>query len=615
MYSPNVRVVIQDEELNRIRDYVASVPHRATGGLLLGNRYVRNDVELVVITRSTTRVPDERLPDERCANHPLFTRSDLGRALETKVDAEFLGRWHAHLDGMTRPSGSDLDWARAFLQDADSGVMSILHPIVVYNSGEIGFHPFMATRESGTFQKIPWESATADEIERIRLDRPAPVTREQQVELGIFSLQKTLQLFREEAIRVASLPDVTHTDVRDDGSCAILEVEMNLGSSVAVLHISADPTYPLNPPALRVQLDGRARKVTSQVLTDWTSMCNLRDVVKEVSDALVTAEHGEALPPPEITESDPVKREVAMLQSARYRVYKTPVDQAGTLITVRSALLDDAGKVYYAILPPGYPNGKVAWAIADEGKPLSEVSFDTLEERPPDFTLLTWFERLVPAAREERARAAVALKRRPLSMLVMLAYLLLFALSAVAGYAYQTCDAREIAALWVRVTGHPLPAAVGDAPVQAAPTPSPVHIALKEDRPVLAIVFDAGQGTNLNASDTQWAVGSALRPTPVSVMLADLRNATGDLDRALRSARGAQAIIVFTYAAGDRQSDFVASLARGVKAPVGVVSMSPGSSESKLMVSAAFYQTASGSGRGAAQRALLELVRVGTLKR
>lgn len=612
MYSPNVRVVIQDDELRRIRDYVQSVPHRATGGLLLGNRYVRNDVELLVITRSTTRVPDERMPDETCANHPVFTREDVDRALEKTVDAIFLGRWHSHLDGMSRPSGADLDWARAFISGgAGDRLPFILHPIVVYNSGDVAFHPFMATPDSGSFQKLPWESATAEEIDRIKHDEAPPVARDQEAETGIFSIQKVVQLFREEGVRVASLPRVVHSEVRGEGSYAILEVEMNLGEKPAVLNISGDPWYPLNPPAVSVTVDGHPREFKSTVLGDWTSQCKLCDLVKDVADAVIEAEHGEALPPPLTTETDPLRREIAMLRSAKYRVYHTPVEHAGTLVTVRSALLDAAGKVYYAILPPQYPGGKVAWAIADEARPLSEVSFETIEERPADFTLLTWFERQVPAAREERAQADVARERRPRSFVAFFVYVLLFAVAAVVGYLFQTRDRPEMVALWGRVLR--LPAAAPVAPASTAPSPAASGLVIAANRPVLAVVMDAGQGTNLTTADTQWAAGSALRSVPVQVLQVDLRNAAGDLDRVLRAAGKAQAVIVFTYAAGDRQTDFVISLVKGAAKPVGVISMSPGTLESVLSSSGAFYLAVTGSGRTAAQRALFELKRSGAL--
>lgn len=604
--------MIQDDELHRIRDYVQSVPHRATGGLLLGNRYIRDDVELLVVTRSTTRVPDERLPDETCANHPLFTREDLDRALEKTVDAVFLGRWHSHLDGMSRPSGADLDWARTFLGGSTGDRLPfILHPIVVYNSGDVAFHPFLATPDSGSFQKLPWETATAEEIERIKHDKPAPAARDQEAETGMFSLHKVVGLFREEGVRVASMPRVVHADVRGEGSYAILEVEMSLGEKRAVFHISGDPWYPLNPPAVQVTVDGQPREFKSAVLGDWTSQCNLCDLVKDIADAIIESDHGEALPPPSTTETDPLRREIAMLRAAKYRVYHTPVERAGTLVTVRSALLDAAGKVYYALLPPEYPNGKVAWAIADEARPLGEVAFETIEERPPDFTVLTWFERQVPAAREERAQAVVARERRPTSFLAFFAYLLLFLFAAVVGYLFETRNRPELVALWERVLGQPVTSPA--APASTAPSPAPKGIVLAAGRPVLIVVMDAGHGTNLTTADTQWAAGSALRPIPVQVLQVDLRNTSTDLDRALRAAGKAQAVIVLTYAAADRQTDFVISLVKGASKPVGVISMSRGTLESVLASSGAFYLAVTGSGRTAAQRAIFELKRSGAL--
>lgn len=612
MYSANVRVVIADDELNRIRDYVASVPHRATGGLLLGHRYVRNDVELLVITRTTTRVPDERLPDERCANHPVFTSADVGKALEKTVDATFLGRWHAHLDGLSRPSGADLEWARAFLSDTTVGMTFILHPIVVHSSTEVSFHPFIATIENGTFQKVPWETASAEEIERLKQDRPPPVVRDQEAEMGIFSLHKVLGLFREEGVRVASLPHVAHAEVRDDGSSAILEVEMEVGEKRAVLHISGDPWYPLHPPALRVQVDGRARKLSSEVLAEWTSMCNLRDLVKDVFDALMEADLGEALPPPPTTETDPLRREMAMLRAAGYRVYETSVDQAGTLVTARSALLDAAGKVYHVILPPTYPAGKLAWAIADESLALGDVSFETLEELPAGFTVLTWFERLVPAAREAREQAAVSRERRSGSFLMVFTYLLLFSVATGAGYLFQTQDRKALAEMSGRLLGLPVE---GLSTPDASKTSQPrlTRVELVRGKPLLAVVMDAGQGTNLTTPDTLWAVVPALKPVPIEVIQIDLRNAATDLDRALRAAGRAQAVIVFTYAAGDRQTDFVLALVRGTPKPVGVISMAPGPLESVLSDSGAFYQEVRGTGRTAAQRAIYELKRTDAL--
>jgi hypothetical protein len=606
-------VVIRDEELNRIRDYVTSVPHRATGGLLLGHRYVRNDVELLVITRSTTRVPDERLDDESCPDHPRFTIADVGRALEKTGEGTFLGRWHAHLDGLNRPSGQDFQWARGFLSDASAGMECILHPIVVYAASEVTFHPYVATLETGSFQKVPWQSATADEIERIKQDRPPPVTREKEAEVGIFSLNKTRELFREEGVKVASLPSVIHSEVRDDGSHAILEVEMGLGEKRAVVHLSGDPWYPLHPPALRVQVEGRARKVSSQVLTDWTSMCTLYDVVKDTADVLDRLERGDTLAPPPVGETDPIRREIAILQAAGYRVYMTPAEKAGTLITARSTLLDGAGKVYYVILPPEWPLGTVAWAIAEEGLPLAQVQFETLDEKPPDFTLLTWFERLVPAAREERAQAAVARKRRPLSIMVGLLYIVLFLGAGVGGYLFQVSESHDLIHLWERAVVK-VRDRLGLAPHEtpsAKPKPPPVVLAAK--RGVLVVVMDAGKGTNLPTADARWAAMTALKPVPIRVVQVDLRNTGQDLDKVLKAAPAAQALIVLTYGAGDRQADFLKTLREAVHVPVGVVSMARGAMEDVLADTSAFYVAVTGSGRAAVQRALFELRRNGAL--
>lgn len=609
MQSSNLRVVILDEELQRIRDYVTSVPHRATGGLLLGNRYLRNDLELVVITRSTTRVPEERLPDESCANHPVFTIADVGKALEKSSDATFLGRWHAHLDGLNRPTSADFDWARAFLHDTSIAMPFILHPIVVYHGGDVTFHPYVAMRESGSFQKVAWQSASQEEISRIKLDRPPPVTREQEAEVGIFSLNKTRQLFREEGVRVASLPNVLHSEVRDDGSHAILEVEMSLGERRAVVHLTGDPWYPLHPPALRVQVDERARKVSSRIISDWTSMNTLQDVVKDVTEVLERLEQGDSLAPPPTSETDPVRREVAMLQAAGYRVYVTSAEKAGALVTARSGLLDGAAKIYYAILPRDYPAGKPAWAIADEGLALSEVQFETIEERPADFTLLTWFERLVPAAREERAQAVVARKRRPWSILVFVAYLVLFVGAGVGGYRFQTSESHDVTKMWAQAVFHMRQRLGLEPKASSAPASRHPAVVLVTNKPLTAVVMDAGLGTNLSTPETQWALQTSLAPVPFKVVQIDLRSPALDLGRSLKAASNAQAFIVFTYAAGDRQADFVKSLVKSAAPrPVGVVSMSPGGMEDALAEYASFYQPAGGgTGPSAAQYALNQL--------
>lgn len=614
MYSSNVRVYILEEELERIKDYVRSVPHRATGGLLLGYWFHERDEDCIVITRGTLRVPEEYLADEKtCANHPLFTVVDVGKAQERAGGAIFLGRWHAHVGGLNRPSDADYRWAQEFLNGRPIDIPFILHPILVTAGDEVTFNPYITDRGSGSFQKVPWQAATAEEIERLRPDQPPPPTYIPEGDSGLFSLDKVRGLFREESARVATLPHVVHSEVVDDGTRAILAVDMAMNLHRIEVQIAGDPWYPLHAPTLTVRVDDKASKMASKVLNEWTSMCGLQDIVHEVGLAIEALFSGETLPPPPTDEVDPVKREIAMLASAGYRVYVTPTRHSGSLLTVRSALLDGAHKVYYAILPPEYPDGTPAWALADEGVPLAKVAFQNVEDKSSDFTLLTWLEQVVPAAREQRAQTSAQRKRGPRSVLVIACYVLLFGVSGLCGYLFQTTDNKDINTLWTAVVTRVRERVGLTLKLASAPKKKLSVVPLSEKKPVLAVVMDAGMGTNMNTPETKWAAGSALHPVAVSVLQIDLRNPAHDVERTLQAGAESQALIVFSYAAGDRQVDFIKSLQSATDKPVGVISMAPGESEDALADNASFYQAAHGTGASAAQRALLELKRNGTL--
>jgi len=610
VYSTNLRVLILEQELDRIREYVSRVPHRATGGLLLGNHFTRSGSDYLVITRCSVGVPDERLPDESCANHPVYTPADAVRGSQGPADARFLGRWHAHPDGLNRPSSADLEWAMAILKEAEVSLDEILHPIALSSPDEIKLYPYLMTRDSMTFHKVNWQVATAQEIDQVLRNEPAPQAEEKGFDSQIFSLQKTRDLLRDERDAVASLPGVIRCDVFEQGSAAILEVEVDFGAEKMVLQISAGALYPVHAPGLRVHVEGETRSFSSRVLREWNSSCHVQDIVQEAITRLRPAETDESVPLPEVEETEPRKREIALLKAAGYVVQITPADGGNVLLTIASPLLERAQRRFYAILPRGYPDEPPAVAMAENSAALADIDFETLDGLPDNFTLLGCLEKILPAARAERAQMIKNQgKGTPLAAVFL--YFLLFLGSALGGYIWQTGLDRELRVTVDRfmatIRQRSSPASVPAPSDRAGTRRVPPTMMLKPEDRVVGVVVDSGVATNLTPEEAQWAISTALRPVNVSVVRVDLMNPPADLDRLKEDARGAAAVIVFSHGAGEKQSAFVDTI-RGAGLPLGVVSMSPGEREAGLQNDVTFYKAvARPGGKSGAQRTLLDL--------
>lgn len=618
MYSSTLRVLILDRELDRIREYVSNVPHRATGGLLAGIHFAKSGTDHLLILHVTTEIPDVRQADENCVDHPVLVAEDFSRRpADVPSGLQLMGRWHAHLDGLNRPSSSDLEWAVSLLDDPSTHLEVLLHPIVIPTLYEVRIYPYISTRSGLTFQKLNWQVATQAEIDELRSGRTAH-NQPQSSSAGtqLFSLVKTRDKFRKEARAVETMANVVKAEVTDDGAKASLHVEMRRGDDEIHCWVTGDTLYPVHAPVLRVELNGRHLNFKSGTLRDWNSMHQLADLVKDVNLHLSRMEREEALPVPDIHESDPVKREGAMLRAAGYYVSTTEATRAGTLLLVRSPVLDHAGKIFYAILPPSYPNGSPSCALADSDLPLAEVEFETLDEVTDGFTLLTFLEKLYPAARARRAEAELA-RSRTGSAWTALVYVLLFIVSAAVGFVWEITGEKSPQVLWRQVVAMvrgPLPTlATGATPVPSGQPAAVPAIPLSRQAPVLVICIDGGQVTNMTAEQAQALVSSALGGAPARAVTLDLKNPTQDQEMAKKEAARVQAFVVFTYKASEKQAQ-VLRLLRASGKPVLVLSVAPGDQEKAVQESSALYQVLNQRDvRGTAQQALADWTTRGAL--
>lgn len=612
MHSANLRVLILEPELNRIREYVSRVPHRATGGLLLGNRFTRSGIEFLVITHTTVGVPDERLPDESCANHPVYTAADAARSLAGPADSCFLGRWHAHPDGLNRPSSADLEWAMGILKDPSVPIDEIIHPIALASAEDVKLFPYIVNRDALTFQKLNWQAATQAEVDQVRRNDPVAAQPEKSFDSQIFSLQKTRDLLRDERESVAGLPGVQRCEVFEQGPAAVLEAEVTFGDDRLVLQIAAGTLYPVHAPTLRITLNGESRSFSSKVLRDWNSSCHIRDIVAEASNRLKPADADEVLPLPDVDEAEPRKREGALLRAAGYGVQMTVTDSGGVLLTATSPLLEQTHRRFYAIMSAQYPHEPPAVALAEAGTPIDEVSFEMLPELPEGFSMLRLIEKMVPAARQQRAQKLKSRARGPAPVTVFL-YFFLFLAALTAGYAWSTGLHKEFRTTLQRFmstmqgSGTPGVSTVAAPETPASPATTEAPMTLKTGDRVLVVLLDNGHNTNLTKDEAQWAVSTALPGVQVDVIIVDLQNPPGDVARVREAARDARGLVVFSYNAGANQSTFIDTL-RGGLVPLGVVSMAQGDQEDALRVGVAFYRLADRpGGKSGAQRALLEL--------
>jgi len=349
-------------------------------------------------------------------------------------------------------------------------------------------------------------------------------------------------------------------------------------------------------------------------------MCHLEDIVKEAVARLKPDEGEEPLPLPEIDETDPHKREAALLKAAGYTVQVTVTEKAGMLLVVQSPALAQAGKTFYVILPPQYPADPPAWALVQRSVKLAEAEFELPEEIPPGFSILTQLERLFPAAREDRA-LSLRSKGERFSTVHLFVYFLLFMLSSLAGYVWASGLHREVQAAWTNFVAAVQRSAGMDTPGVTVPerkgpgTMIPKRVVLKRSARILAVVLDAGPSTNITPKEAQWAISSALPSVRAEAIQLDLRDTRAAVEAAQAAAAGAQAVVVFTYGAGARQINFLEALQTAAHLPVGAISMSLGTHENTLRTAAAFYgQAEKTSGKKGAQQALLGLKKNGIIE-
>jgi hypothetical protein len=615
----NERILILAAELDRITEYVSRVPHRSTGGYLLGQRLTRAGVDYLLIIKATTRVPDDYLSDGPCINHPSVTAEDVARALAGVSDGRFLGRWHAHLDGLTRPSSADVEWAISTFADRRMVIDLMLHGIACYDSGDVKVHPYLITREKMTYQKTTWQIATMAEIDDVRYNRPARVDASRMqatvADPEFFSIKKALELFRAERVAVEKMAHVRQSALREENSSVCLHVELAVNNNAATIDLTGDSLYPVQPPHLDLRVNDKPFNFTPRVLAGWTSACRLQDIVAEIDSKVERFDLEEMLPPPVVSENDPVKREIAILRAVRYTVNETVTPRAGTLLLVTSPQLEQTGTVFYAILPPLYPREPPAWALAARGIPFEQVDFEKLEEVPPHFTLLTWLEKQLPSLRHQRELAS---RRRgaPISALLVF-YIFLFFGSSALGYYWQISSGNDTTAALARLVDTVRRAfsdqAGGLAPANNHSTAGGQKATLEADKPVLVVIIDAGRNTNLSPPEAEWAVNTALRPIRCESLAVDLKDQAKDVESVNTAVKGKQAIILFTYGAGDRQLEFLDAL-RPIGLPMGVISMQDGPDEESIRSTATFYRAAERpGGKGGAQRSLLALKKNGAI--
>lgn len=606
--SSTFKVLILDRELDRIREYVSNVPHRATGGILAGIYLSRSGVDHLIILHAGTEIPDERLPDENCVDHPVLVMEDFFSGHpQVPTGLDIIGRWHAHLDGLNRPSSNDLEWAMSLLDDPSSQLEVLVHPIVVPSVHEVRIYPYIATRSSLTFQKLNWQVASWSEIDDLQHNRPAGgAAQVPAAGTQLFSVVKARDKFRREAEAVETVPHVVKVDVTDDGSQVTMAVEMRRSDDDIHCWLRGDSLYPVHAPAMRVEINGRTLDFRPASLREWNSMHQLADVIRELNAHLSRVEQQEALPVPDIHESDPVKREAALLKAAGYDVRVSEIPRAGTLLTARSPLLDQAGRIFHAILPPSYPNGSPLWALAPADVPVPDVEFETLGEVSEGFTLLTLLEKLYPAARARRAEAEMA-RSRTGSPWAALAYLLLFAVSVVLGLAWQVMGEKSPQSLWdqaVALVRGPVPTPEAPASPEVSASPAKPAVPVSRKAPVFVLLIDGGQVTNLTTEQAQALVSTGLGGAPARALTVDLKNPAQDAEAVRKELERAQVFVLFPYRASEKQVQLI-KLLKDTGRPLLVLSVAPGDQEKVAREAATLYQELDlRDVRGSAQRAL-----------
>ncbi len=124
-----------------------------TGGTLIGV----DDGRMILVTHATA-------PGEGARHQSACFQADVPYQQEqlNQTNTQFgcvgyVGEWHKHPSGMTRPSAGDQGGVRDILADPDYGVSRLLFPIVTCDR-QSGFavHPYLMSHDEEEFERVRW---------------------------------------------------------------------------------------------------------------------------------------------------------------------------------------------------------------------------------------------------------------------------------------------------------------------------------------------------------------------------------------------------------------------------------------------------------------------------
>lgn len=263
---------ISERALKTIERECRRYPDAETGGILVGFR--EPDDDQVVVTHASGPGPRA----ERSAVHFVKDTPYLQSVLNLLFQyyqANYLGVWHKHPQGVPAPSAGDVASAMNELADGSVGLDELLTPICIMKSGLVDVFPFVISDNAP--RRVAWRAVPHD-----RLPTKRSVSDQWHgTSVGQKRLVQEVVRFKELGVDI---------QVRR-GSDDTLRFHAPLGGGSPLrLVMLCHADYPVTPPEVAVHDEGSKRyePVDSEVVDGWHIDRLLSDIYLGYRDASAT---------------------------------------------------------------------------------------------------------------------------------------------------------------------------------------------------------------------------------------------------------------------------------------------------------------------------------------